>query len=162
MKPGRDLDILIAEKVFTLKICTCTDEEVDKWKREGSRVYSPFYPTFEPSRFGSHNNCNKCGDRYFSTSWDGPNSYSTDIAAAWEVVEKFIKDGKHINIAYYQKLGPNIDGPPYEAHWTVTGIYAWDLEKAQAETAPHAICLAALKAVGIDPAQLPVDAKDPE
>lgn len=59
--------------------------------------------------------------------------YSTDISAAWEVVERL--DGTY--------------EPTIERHgpgWT-----AWfDSASAWAETAPHAICLAALKACGVD------------
>lgn len=65
-------------------------------------------------------------------------SYSTDIAAAWEVVEKFRwaepelswNDETHSWIVHFQK-----------------GMYSGYANSA--ETAPHAICLAALKAIGV-------------
>ena len=88
MKPGRDLDALIAEKVM-----------------------------------GSENNC--------------PH-YSTDITAAWEVVEKFHKidvshtfDGWFCSIDTSDEYGQN-------GTWS----------HAQGQSAPHAICLAALNVVG--------------
>lgn len=63
-----------------------------------------------------------------------PKPYSTDIAAAWEVLEKLSKNEV----------------------FTITNMnYAGDVfcsigdGEAQAPTAPHAICLAALAAVGV-------------
>ena len=58
--------------------------------------------------------------------------YSEDIAAAWRVVEKL--DGTYEPVI--ERHGPG---------WT-----AWfDSNQAWADTAPLAICLAALKAVGV-------------
>lgn len=62
--------------------------------------------------------------------------YSTNIDAAWEVVEK-LKENHTVNIHGYS------DG--WEVGLIGPGSAAVD---GQAETAPHAICLAALKAVG--------------
>jgi hypothetical protein len=77
--------------------------------------------------------------------------YSTDIAAAWEVVEKLktLRDdlkielssgSEHPNewevaVSWYEQPEDGIHGPFYFT----------------APTAPHAICLAALKAVGAEP-----------
>ena len=63
--------------------------------------------------------------------------YSTSIAAAWEVVEK-MRESVSLEIEY--QLFANEDGT-----WDVAfGIEAFQ----SATTAPHAICLAALAAVG--------------
>jgi hypothetical protein len=62
--------------------------------------------------------------------------YSTDIAAAWEVVEKALAP-----------KGYNV-GPLYEGNgWWVVQDAGCGMEIAIAETAPLAICLAALNAV---------------
>lgn len=58
-----------------------------------------------------------------------PPHYSTNIAAAWEVVEK---------------LGPDWDLISMEQGWIAS---VGSSERARAETAPLAICLAALKAM---------------
>jgi hypothetical protein len=56
--------------------------------------------------------------------------YSTSISAAWEVVEKM------------RHLDPMVSWD--DPKWEVSFSDVW----AIADTAPHAICLAALKAVG--------------
>ena len=70
--------------------------------------------------------------------WTSIKKYSTDIAAAWEVVEELIKDGiflmsgdKSTVHVYFGRNGPNCN-------------------KTGADTAFLAICLAALKAKGVD------------
>jgi hypothetical protein len=79
--------------------------------------------------------------------------YSTDIAAAWEVVEKMAE------ITYAAHVLCKIE---YKQH--VIGSNSWEVkmstkigvtpprndERAEAETAPLAICRAALKAVAND------------
>lgn len=66
---------------------------------------------------------------------DMPLPYSTSISAAWEVVEKL---AAHVRIQF---------GVNTRAH-----VYFVTREQgsgnAEAQTVPHAICLAALKAVG--------------
>lgn len=64
--------------------------------------------------------------------------YSTDIAAAWEVVEK-VGD---IKLEGYRC----VDGC---FRWCVTTFDLDDIE-IRADTAPMAICLAALKAKGVE------------
>jgi hypothetical protein len=88
-------------------------------------------------------------------------NYTTDIAAAWEVIEHLTKDKRfNINPAtdgllftwhveqqinderksnYYVRF--EFDGIKYDNHSSGDG---------HADTAPEAICLAALRAVGID------------
>jgi hypothetical protein len=71
---------------------------------------------------------------------------STDIAAAWEVVDKFTADGTFARIERGTTGGL---GCPVTPHWEVglskDGYCYW----AKASTAPLAICLAALKALGV-------------
>jgi hypothetical protein len=69
--------------------------------------------------------------------------YSTDIAAAWGVVEKLREHFAGVEVMALTKTNAN---PNYfEAKlWANTWVHSF----AEAPTAPHAICLAALKAVG--------------
>lgn len=120
MEPGRELDALVAEKVMGLEITKIANGHM--WFRDGVTLRSPI-----------------------------PH-YSTDIAAAWLVVEKMSSDGwiheitEHINDSQIKcAMFANRSGH-YESYER-----SWDDEQwAVSGTAPHAICLAALKAVGIE------------
>ncbi len=111
LQPGRELDALVAEKVMS----SC--------KLEGTFV----------QKIDTVSKIVTVG-----TEWQYP-PYSTDISAAWDVVEKFkwaepevsYSDEQHCWYGLMNK-GPG-SGIAYGA-----------------PTAPHAICLAALKAVGYD------------
>lgn len=59
--------------------------------------------------------------------------YSTDIAAAWEVVDKLKSRAELIQIIFY----------PLDGTWQCSLRNVVE----NAKTAPHAICLAALKAI---------------
>lgn len=61
--------------------------------------------------------------------------YSTSIEAAWEVVEKMRQ----------REFGFSLNDA-----WIAWFLAAPNEYQADADTAPHAICLAALKAVGVD------------
>lgn len=132
MKAGRELDILIAEKVMG-------------WTRE------PINPlSIEPDRRGWLN----VNGYYFShpdaTTYENEKlpKYSTNIAAAWEVVEKIKMEKCMINInedatfssVQIERFHPLPTG----------GTWSCIVESSDGESAPHAICLAALKAVGYD------------
>lgn len=67
--------------------------------------------------------------------------FSTDIADAWKVVEAL--DTDFLTLEYLTGVDP--DAPSrrnWQAEFRLSRTYAW------ADTAPLAICLAALKAVG--------------
>lgn len=114
MKPGRELDALVAEKVMGDYISD----------REG-----------EPG------------------SWRGPDftplpQYSTDISAAWEVVEKIINHSDYVCwelSSEWKGDGAKSDYPFYARFCLGNGD-----KTAGADTAPHAICIAALKVVGVE------------
>lgn len=104
LKPGRELDGLIAEKVMG---CFSLDrDEYATWSCD----------------------CNLTSDLWHCGESGSLKSYSTDIAAAWEVVEKLRDD----NFAIEE----------HGTHWKARFGTEW----AGAETAQHAICLAALRA----------------
>lgn len=72
--------------------------------------------------------------------------YSTDIAAAWLVAEKLVQE------KIYFEIHPPLD---IGEQWSVTGYDGYNAERnsnadGEADTAPMAICLAALKAKGIE------------
>jgi hypothetical protein len=129
VKPGRFLDVLIAEKIFGLTDLAMPDDTTPTAsfliQRETKLMMTP--------------------------------DYSTDIAAAWLVVERMLNSGKeHMRLAHYQDYGDmkkvgaiGIGGPEHLSvrHWScwLPGCFQFDVK---GETAPHAICLAALHAVG--------------
>ncbi len=118
MKPGRKLDALVAERIFGYK--SIEDLERSYISPEGDHIYKDFVGAPESMKLPR---------------------FSTSIAAAWEVVEK-LKGSFLINTDH---------GTP--AEWSVNWIVILgdELPKnvgAIGVTAPHAICLAALKAVG--------------
>jgi len=78
-------------------------------------------------------------DGHYRIGWYWMPAYSRDIEAAWEVVEKMAKDGEGLfDLAQHQNNWEAILSSP-------TGSF-----RANAPTAPEAICIAALKAVGIE------------
>ena len=116
MKPGRELDALVAEKVMGLTVCrneACEGCDSDMWMLDG-------------------------------TIWsrDPLTHYSTDISAAWEVVEKVRSEGQRIDLW---------DGP---SGWRVRFATESRAHRppvpCASESVAHAICLAALKAVGYE------------
>lgn len=121
MEPGRELDALIAEKVIGLEVVK---------NKSGSKRGGYYYS------IGDAYWCDIQGEMYISNSLS---RYSTDIAAAWEVVEK---------LTFVFTLTTN---PPYapttpETEWMAS--FNAD-ESVHGCSAPHAICLAALKALGV-------------
>lgn len=124
MQPGCEVDALVAEKVMELEI-----KPYEKLK--GVDPASPL-PEYS-GKFFTPIKDNLYGTRY--QQWEPIDipPYSTDIAAAWEVVEK-LKD-RSPNI-YYDTVGKK---------WHVG--FDFDNLTPFSESLPHAICLAALKSV---------------
>jgi hypothetical protein len=73
--------------------------------------------------------------------------YSTDIAAAWQVVERMRDQGW---TSHYTDLSLDSREPWHSWHFTGTTPPNGPTLSAQASTVPHAICLAALRAVGVE------------
>ncbi len=116
MKAGRQLDALVAEKVMG-------------WELTQSRLghyHVITSPSGKPIKTHSHIPL-----------------FSTDIAAAWLVVEKLITDGYEVSIDSiidgFFECGINKDDGEIDAR-----IIGWERE---APTAALAICLAVLEAV---------------
>lgn len=129
--PGRELDAEVAEKVMGMVWCKCS-----KW-----------HGAWETYTVGDeYCKCDECGD-----SVPYPMKYSTDISAAWEVVEKLRKDGIMI------LLQSDDDGYTVANNYDGVILQGWEEAKKNfdvcwwsSNTAPHVICLAALKAVGYE------------
>lgn len=117
LKPGRELDALISEKVMGNK----------DWPGRG-----------------------QCSCGGYCVKHGRFPQYSASIAAAWEVVEH-LQRWKFTLTWEYDFGGGGVEPFPY-----ATAIFDPVFTEmrpglfVKAETAPHAICLAALKAVGND------------
>jgi hypothetical protein len=110
---GRDLDALVAEKVMGFVVN----------RRDGG----PWHLVGEHP-FQARGRC--CGG--------GLPPYSTDIGAAWEVVEKIWDGGRGMSWRVVDDVPPTVCAEFWEGDHEYEGI---------GQSAPHAICLAALAAV---------------
>jgi len=124
VKAGRELDALIAEKVKGYKLTNPQDGPVMKY---GS-VTVQYLKTW----------MNSAGELFNNETLP---EYSTDIAAAWKVVENIQLSfpGTVFEFKSYS--------PEQHAHAIFIGPKT---SSAEADTAPLAICLAALKSVGVE------------
>jgi len=133
MKPGRELDALVAEKVMGCRVTWLV------YKGTGEK-----YPHCGCTDYNGGPHSNDPGG-----VWDNELAYySTDISAAWEVVEKFD----------YWRLETNADDEDGGTHhfdiWADNGLFCTadirDECGIKTVSAPHAICLVALKAKGAE------------
>ena len=122
LQPGPELDALVAEKVM-------------EWVRRNGSWYDTFRPPYRATQEqGYWVTALRRKEIVSMFSWFCP---STSVADAWEAVEKLRAEGRWWSIENC------------EAGWNVqTGPTLLEQVVAVAPTAPHAICLAALKAVG--------------
>jgi len=131
MPAGRELDALVAEKVMGWRITAWNDGE--PW---GNREV---FPPFEPIN-GIPADC----DCISHSEAGEPPHYSTDIAAAWEVVEKMNVD--YDVMVRQQRFKPDV-WECYIVRNGPFGPYDRDFWEGRADTAPLAICRATLKTV---------------
>ena len=161
MDAGREMDALIAEKVMG---------ERREIRLRGETNHATIYST-SPWWQDGHQ------DRDHVAAHGGPRPYSTDIAAAWHVMERMREAGwgEWLTVAIVPLRRGTLDGLKDEAReWEVVGVpqmmHCHDpgiFKKVQylptgfpeygdmdddnviafAATAPHAICLAALRTV---------------
>jgi hypothetical protein len=132
---GRDLDALVAEKVMGFYVLP--EKEIPGCDLGSTKLFCGKEPGIVP-RWGH---------------MDRVKRYSTEIAAAWEIVLK--KGCFHL----VRLVGGSFRCTFDDTRWA-EGPSLWDDEvyeslpicvhEAIAETAPLAICLAALKAVGVE------------
>lgn len=124
MKPGRELDILIAEKVFGWKRIEGPHYDYNGPCEYGDVLIPP--EMSEDEAFAMMPPKGKVPLWYFVTE-----KYSTDISAAWEIIEKFPRF----------EIEKNSEGI-----WCVLMDEKWNRFVGYGETAPEAICKAALLA----------------
>jgi len=136
MEPGRELDALVAERVMGLVPC---QNECHKSDDPNDRALWPCHAKPDSPRRGGETAC-----------------YSTDIAAAWEVVEAM----RHWPTPYHVTIED--DGTPEPGLWSVniqgegwTRGNWYSAGHAEKPTVPHAACIAALLALGV--AEMPDD-----
>lgn len=140
MNPGRELDALVAEKVFGCKV----------EKREGHKTgpvrtgtigeligrteYTCNCPTMDyVNDFGAFDPKFPHSDN--AGLFSSIKHYSSEIAAAWEIVER-MRERHHWTRIELNNFGKGTWLVNFEIGGATSG-----------ESAPHAICLAALKAV---------------
>lgn len=134
-KPGRELDALVAEKVMGWTKEPCI--RYGMWKAEQTE-----HPGFRWTAPGESIKESYIKDRSY------PAPYSTDIAAAWQVVDKLQTTlGVWINIDMpgYHPPGVEITFPTED----LEGLLPNKKFYQGGADVPHAICLAALRAVGV-------------
>jgi len=130
LKPCRELDALVAEKVMGCKVLRHKYPDGNReWLSCGCDV----------SQQGYHpHDLNDDGPASDMLNW-----YSTDIAAAWQVVERLISMGFYPGLIWGLDMNSNKTVCRFYSNYPHT---TW----AQEESAPQAICIAALKAVGVN------------
>ncbi|QUL57546.1 hypothetical protein KDC22_14345 [Paenibacillus tritici] len=126
MEPGPELDKLIAEHVMGWSIYRFDKDVPERC------YYMLVDKSFDPVVDGGYWNA---GERKTEEeAWNDNRPFSTDISAAWEVLNKVIEMGMEINVGFYQK-------------WDCALDYRGTQWNEQADTAPEAICKTALLAV---------------
>lgn len=118
MKGTRELDALIAEKIFGLVPCQADCHKQDPERPNLGPISGPCHANPDSPEKGRETRL-----------------YSTEIAEAWEVAEK-------LNL----HVVPIFDRDMKRVGWRA---FTSTLHSADAETAPVAICLVALKTVGV-------------
>ena len=117
MRAGRELDALVAEKVMGMVDNRPSGRSGEMWG------IMDWYAPGEPVWVG-----------------DFP-LYSTDISAAWEVVEKMREKGFYLDTNNRQP----------EGYWCEFADEGYEVGgQAFGESEPHAICLASLRALGVE------------
>lgn len=121
LEAGPELDALVAEKVMGCNLIPHTNE-----------------------KFGMTCGCRDKQHRHYEESLDDLlNAYSTDIAAAWKVVEKLQKEALII-VVDISDADPPIECCVETRGYSENNGARW---VASAATAPLAICRASLKTV---------------
>jgi hypothetical protein len=136
---GRELDALVAEKVMGGFV-----DDPDAGAGTGE-VWFWVHPQDGVLR----------GEPYLMSEDDDPEPYwshswhrwkpSTNIAAAWQVVDMLYKRGFGVGVVMQHGWDTACECIVFK-----TSIVDDDTIHASADTAPHAICLAALAALGVE------------
>lgn len=144
LEPGRELDALIAEKVMGLKEVKTADEYFDIQNFRAGDFFGKKY---------------FCSVKLWNETFSGHrpgrticvvSGYSTDIAAAWSVIDE-LKNKRIQRDSYTDILTAvhvHFEGDIFEVVFIDQNHNTWAVSKQK--TLPHAICVAALKALGLD------------
>ncbi len=119
MKPGSELDALLAEKVMG-------------WKRETGMLHGKLQEVFTDGEGNKRSVACGCDEDF---------NPSNDIAAAWEVEQKIGTMGKNIRDEYILAIH---DVVGHQLEWDSSIEAEWAILRAS----PEQRCLAALRAVG--------------
>lgn len=130
MKAGRELDALVAEKAMGLKILKIDKEQAIELLNTPSNI-----PTSEKVEI-IYNLLHGSA----ALDDDILPKYSTDIAAAWEIVETMNRDGWRMEIIKTELGGSTVK--------FICNVGARGRFQAESNTTAEAICLAALKTAG--------------
>lgn len=124
---GRELDVLVAEKVMGYRW--------HAWEHSGSFTY-----LIEPGDedLGETSIARRRGGVLEASQYSGAH-YSTDIAAAWLVVERMRAQEFKLDLGH--ALGDTLTNPNHYAAFIGKGLHRI---QGNGPTAPLAICLAAL------------------
>jgi hypothetical protein len=157
MKAGRELDALVAEKVMGSVVEWL--DILDGYVMSNSDIENP---VFDKPVFGKVPVIREHGviayDDVLGVKINTLPHYSTDIAAAWQVVRHFTDNGTcnhHFTMEFWAdsgtwsvEIGGRECGAPARPYRLPQDLWS--------ESLSHAICLAVLKAVGVD-----VEEKEP-
>lgn len=136
LKPGREFDALIAEKVmgYRRKIKTYGESEFYRAGVVHEQWYGP-----DDDFIACERDLTDGETGEIVAVHRGFPAYSTDIAAAWPIAEKF-------RLCVTPWL-------PGKSQWTAFQVGRWDqdAERFVSDTAAEAICYCALNAVGVTP-----------
>lgn len=143
MNAGRELDALIVERVFGLTgrttVYAWNDRKARKYPAIGFPCDLPYGSRYARRDYGTF--VNEAGEK-MRGAVVFPAPFSTDIAAAWQVVEKVCETGAHFDLMRHTQYAVQ-----WSAHFP-NGMESPSSHAYQlAATAPLAICLAALSAV---------------
>lgn len=130
MKLSRELDVLVAEKVFGAEVLHLNQPHggrVDYVSSDNNTLNEPIM-----SDHGVE-------------GWRLKH-YSTDISAAWEVVLHLASDGWLVETMTSEYGGTDVELTCISG---ARGRFYSDCMDGALDTAPHAICIAALKAYGV-------------
>jgi hypothetical protein len=140
MEPGRELDALVAEKVMGLKLIE-KKEPFENYITYKHITLGTCTSTTPPGKYLEINRERGYGNQPYTTYIPVPN-YSTDISAAFEVLEKVPCHAYEI----YQEWAQSPRCILFE--WNSIKQEMTKIESS-GKSAPHAICLAALKAMNV-------------
>ncbi len=134
LKPGRELDELVAQKVMELSVSPERQREYERLlakHEEDMKVYRAAWDVYGSELAGPPTPPKKPRITF--------PPYSTDMSAAWQIVEK-------LGPKFWFGLGDDTDDDKWNANFYNKSQH---FSAFHCDTAQYAICMAALQAVGM-------------